>query len=208
MKILHRGLPPSPLYRLTSVVGTCTSVCRRIHDPTRVAICPRRLQKMPCDHRNCRLSHAWSFHNVPSCVYFLTGFCQLHATCTFAHQDGVNVTSPWCEQFQKLGYCWLGRACRKIHHFGGVGGTSQPGNDDGSMIEDEEDASRAAVEQKLAAAKQKVKENKDRRRNYRTPDDGRLRRVSMEEWATEEEEFVPTGETGGEFSRQQDFVPL
>lgn len=88
-------------------------------------------------------------------------------------------------------------------------GAAQVGDEVESISGSDEGVVREAViEQKLVAAKRKVKENSGKDR-LRAPENERSRRVPMDKWVVvEEEEFVPSGETGGEFSQQQDFVPL
>lgn len=101
---------------LCCVVGKCQRglSCPYIHDPNRVAICPRFLQSNNCPEGDaCDLSHDPTPHRVPACVHFLRGNCS-NTGCRYAHIR-VNPAAPICKAFATEGYCEKGGDCTERH---------------------------------------------------------------------------------------------
>ncbi|KAF3940914.1 hypothetical protein ABW19_dt0202091 [Dactylella cylindrospora] len=98
-------------------LGKCVrgNTCPYIHDPDRVAICPKFLQNSCPDGDSCDLSHIPNPHRVPACVHFLRGNCS-NESCKYAHIR-VNPSAPICRPFAKEGYCDKGADCQDKHVF-------------------------------------------------------------------------------------------
>ncbi|KAJ6257668.1 hypothetical protein Dda_7455 [Drechslerella dactyloides] len=111
----HSDPPPPPLGE--SHLGKCVrgNTCPYVHDPDRVAICPKFLQNNCPDGDSCDLSHVPNPHRVPACVHFLRGNCS-NEQCKYAHVR-VNPSAPICRPFAKEGYCDKGADCPDKHVF-------------------------------------------------------------------------------------------
>ncbi|KZW00051.1 hypothetical protein EXIGLDRAFT_831119 [Exidia glandulosa HHB12029] len=109
---------PKKQCRNFSVTGVCKSgrTCRYDHDPNKVAICPRFLQReCPLDATTCPLSHDPTPERVPLCVHFLNnGRCKNGSTCLYPHVN-VGKREGVCRDFAVLGYCAKGLECDKQH---------------------------------------------------------------------------------------------
>lgn len=90
--------------------------CRYDHDPNKVAICPRFLQReCPLDASTCPLSHDPTPERVPLCVHFLNnGRCKNGSSCLYPHVN-VGKREGVCRDFAVLGYCGKGIDCDKQH---------------------------------------------------------------------------------------------
>ncbi|KAF3288510.1 hypothetical protein TWF970_005574 [Orbilia oligospora] len=97
--------------------GKCVrgNTCPYVHDPDRVAICPKFLQNNCSDGDSCDLSHIPNPHRVPACLHFLRGNCS-NESCKYAHVR-VNPSAPICRPFAKEGYCDKGADCLDKHVF-------------------------------------------------------------------------------------------
>ncbi|KAF3928005.1 hypothetical protein AA313_de0200533 [Arthrobotrys entomopaga] len=97
--------------------GKCVrgNTCPYIHDPDKVAICPKFLQNNCPDGDSCDLSHVPNPHRVPACLHFLRGNCS-NESCKYAHVR-VNPSAPICRSFAKEGYCDKGADCLDKHVF-------------------------------------------------------------------------------------------
>ncbi|KAK6336319.1 hypothetical protein TWF696_001881 [Orbilia brochopaga] len=97
--------------------GKCArgNTCPYVHDPDRVAICPKFLQNNCPDGDSCDLSHIPNPHRVPACVHFLRGNCS-NEQCKYAHVR-VSPSAPICRPFAKEGYCDKGADCPEKHAF-------------------------------------------------------------------------------------------
>lgn len=192
-------------------VGTCTSICPKIHDNTKTSICPSLLQQKLCEKWSkgiCKLTHEWTFHVAPSCIGYLLGICYT-APCCFAHNDHVCAYSAHCERFKALGYCEKGAACSGIHLVGDLP----------QVIIDNQLEERA---RKLELAKQKAKTACLTKRQLlspaTTPDppaspvnerpSTARKSLLSEPVCMEEVEEVLGGEKKGEFALQDDFIPF
>ncbi|EPS38545.1 hypothetical protein H072_7689 [Dactylellina haptotyla CBS 200.50] len=100
-----------------SCKGKCVrgNTCPYVHDPDRVAICPKFLQNSCPDGDSCDLSHIPNPHRVPACVHFLRGNCS-NENCKYSHIR-VNPSAPICRPFAKEGYCDKGAECLDKHIF-------------------------------------------------------------------------------------------
>lgn len=99
-----------------STTGQCRHglSCPYVHDPIKVAICPRYLSSGTCpDGDMCDLSHEPTPHRVPACHHFLRGNC-VNPECRYAHIR-VNPGAPVCRPFATLGYCPKGAECAERH---------------------------------------------------------------------------------------------
>lgn len=88
--------------------------CPYVHDPNKVAICPRFLKDGECPQGvACDLSHDPNPHRVPECVHFLRGNCS-NPNCRYVHIR-VNPAAPICRPFATEGYCEKGADCTDRH---------------------------------------------------------------------------------------------
>lgn len=114
------------------------------------------------------------------------------------------MNSPWCEQFSKIGYCWHGPVCHKIHHLNGF---PNPVQTDESVDVGTSPNVKNPVPMQKPASTEKTKESMNEKTE--SPSNvGRSRRVSDQSWIPAKEEFVRAKQQSTEFAAQQDFVPL
>lgn len=184
------------------------SICPRIHDMSKTAICPTFVQQQSCkklQKGKCGLTHDWNFHVAPSCIGYLLGICYT-APCCFAHNDHVCAFSAHCKQFKVLGYCDEGAKCNRIHLLGDLP----------PVIVEKQLEEKA---RKLNEAKQKAKMSCLLTKQLPTPattpksstpvSDRVSKRKSMggPVWLDEVEEILG-GDKKGELALQEDFVPF
>ena len=99
--------------------GSCAKgqLCRYIHDPDKLALCPAYLKDncfLTADQ--CPLSHTPDTHCSPTCLHFNRGHCDKGADCRYAHIK-TNTSAPVCRDFALLGYCSQGDKCEQRHVF-------------------------------------------------------------------------------------------
>ena len=87
--------------------------CPYVHDPHRVAICPKYLQDTCPEGILCDLSHDPTPHRVPFCLHFQRGNCT-NPACKYAHVK-VNPAAKICRAFTREGYCDKGATCAEKH---------------------------------------------------------------------------------------------
>ncbi|EJD47943.1 hypothetical protein AURDEDRAFT_113216 [Auricularia subglabra TFB-10046 SS5] len=109
---------PRKQCRHFSLTGVCARArtCPYEHDPNKVAICPRFLQReCPLDASTCPLSHDPTPERVPLCVHFANnGRCKNGSSCLYPHFK-VGPREGVCRDFAVLGYCEKGIDCDKQH---------------------------------------------------------------------------------------------
>lgn len=89
-------------------------MCSYVHDPSKVAICPKFLKSACAKGDDCDLSHKPTYSNTPACTHFLRGNCTNDA-CRYPHVH-VSPTAPVCVPFARCGYC-DNQNCDKRHVF-------------------------------------------------------------------------------------------
>ncbi len=98
--------------------GHCNraSTCPFVHDPNRLAICPKFMRgKCPFTATTCSVSHSPNAHNAPSCAHFQkTGSCRNGDACLYPHVR-VADDAPVCQAFANEGWCDKGEECDERH---------------------------------------------------------------------------------------------
>ncbi|KAK9814795.1 hypothetical protein WJX72_011587 [[Myrmecia] bisecta] len=91
--------------------GTKDGRCKLVHDPAKVAVCPRWLQGR-CAEDACPLQHRRCPELMPVCTFFLQGLCS-NGACSYLHVN-LDPAAPVCEDFLN-GYCAKGLHCSHKH---------------------------------------------------------------------------------------------
>lgn len=85
--------------------------CKYVHDPAKVAVCPKWLQGH-CEDADCKLQHWHRPELMPVCTFFLQGACS-KTDCPYLHVN-LDPDARVCQAFLR-GWCPDGAACRQKH---------------------------------------------------------------------------------------------
>lgn len=88
--------------------------CFSSHDLNKIALCPSVLRGVGCfSGDKCDLSHVASTENSPTCLHFLAGKCT-RPKCAYIHAQ-LDPGAPLCSDFSYGGYCENGANCGYRH---------------------------------------------------------------------------------------------
>lgn len=95
--------------------GRCSrgSQCSKIHDPKRIALCPRFLRGTCNQQNSCPFSHEISAEKMPLCSHYAKGCCS-RENCPYSHVY-CGKDAEICVRFARDGFCALGVKCDRAH---------------------------------------------------------------------------------------------
>lgn len=105
---------------MTSSVLFCLGICPRRnctykHSNDHLALCKSFLYgQCPFTEKTCNLSHIITEKNVPTCLFFVKGYCKNGRDCRFSHVR-TNKNAKICRPFAIGGWCDRGLSCTYKH---------------------------------------------------------------------------------------------